>query len=1011
MSTVWIMRKSFAIRLLWLAALCLALANGRAASTNAWSVRVWQSDDGLPNNIVTSLAQTADGFLWVANPSRLARFDGVAFEQFPYRTLIEGNGQKIVSLMSSRDGSLWIATDHGSMACLKAGVIQVFTNALPDSYVETMVEDVDGALWVKNRGGGTVARVKDGQITRMPFVGNYRWLADDNRGRVWFVDNGDVGLLRKGQFATLMHLTAASSSGRITGAKGGGMWVCLGANLFKVAEGEAPVACGCFKDPLGNTEPTTMLEDHTGAVWIGTSDSGLFRYDGSSFESIAVSHRQILSLLEDREGNIWVGTGGGGLDRVQPRAVTLEGMESTLPFETVQSLCQDQNGVIWAATENGLLVCRTNGGWRTISAETNWPGGKVNCVAADKTGAVWIGTHGRKLYCLRDGQFSVISATNGIKSRTMRVLMPAANEDLWMAGNGPDSLQCLHAGKLQTIPLPPNVQMIHAMTEGTDGSIWFGTSKGVLLRCHNGVVTDETPEKEHPPSIRCMQETPDGTLWIGYAGGGLGMLNQGHYRRISTGEGLFDDHISQILADDRGWLWFGSDHGIFRVRQQELEDFANRRVKQVVSIHYGPSEGLAGLQANFGEVPGVMRGQGGRLWMPMRTALVTINPDSLPEETQPPTVLLKQIKVDDQVIAQYGGLLPVGNVADTARPVTGLRLPPDHRHLEFDFTALSFNSPENIRFQYQLEGFDNGWVDGGLERRASYSRLAEGTYQFLVRACNSGGTWSAPGAGLTFTVTPFFWQNWWFWLAVVLLFTSAVVTVVRLVLLRQLRLKVQALERQSALDRERTRIARDIHDDIGNLLTQVTLLSSLTLRDRGEPEKTGEHVQQISSTVEQVTNSLDEIVWAVNPRNDTLPQLIDYIGQFTVGFLQTAGIRGQVDLPDHPPHRVVPADVRHNVFLAVKEALNNVARHSGATEVHLRITTTEQKLELSIQDNGRSFDVVSANGSGNGLRNIRQRMDELGGRLDVESKPGIGTRITLSVLAHAQNGLNGHHQN
>jgi signal transduction histidine kinase len=199
------------------------------------------------------------------------------------------------------------------------------------------------------------------------------------------------------------------------------------------------------------------------------------------------------------------------------------------------------------------------------------------------------------------------------------------------------------------------------------------------------------------------------------------------------------------------------------------------------------------------------------------------------------------------------------------------------------------------------------------------------------------------------------------------------------------------------LDRERTRIARDIHDDIGNLLTQVTLLSSLTLRDRAEPDKTGDHARQISSTVEQVTNSLDEIVWAVNPRNDTLPQLIDYIGQFAVDFMQTAGIRCRLELPDHPPHRNVPSDLRHNLFLIVKEALNNVARHSGATEVSLRITVNDRLLEVIIQDNGRSFDPAAVNGFGNGLRNIRQRMDEIGGRFEIEGQPGAGTRVTLHV--------------
>jgi len=494
-----------------------------------------------------------------------------------------------------------------------------------------------------------------------------------------------------------------------------------------------------------------------------------------------------------------------------------------------------------------------------------------------------------------------------------------------------------------------------------------------------------------------LQATADGSLWIGYAGSGLGRIKNGHYTRITVAQGLFDDHISQIVADDHGWLWLGSDHGISKIRQQQVDAFAGHQIDRIISVHYGPEEGLAGLQANFGDAPDALHGQDGRLWMPMRTALAVINPNSLREDLKAPPVLLKQMVVDDKIAAQYGGPVPVPNITDTRGLRTPLRLPPDHRHLEFIYTAMSFNAPENIRFQYQLQGFDNDWVDAETERHANYSRLAAGTYHFLVHACNSDGVWGEASTGLAFVVAPFFWQTWWFWCLALLAFASLVATVVRFVSHRSLQMKVQVLERQAALDRERTRIARDIHDDIGNMLTQVTLLSSLTQRDRNEPEKTGEHAQQISSTVEQVTNSLDEIVWAVNPRNDTLPQLIDYIGQFSVEFLLTAGIPCHLDLPDHPPHRAVSTDVRHNLFLVVKEALNNVARHSGAREVALRVAATEQNLELAIQDNGHGFDPASVNGSSNGLRNMRQRIAELGGEFQIESDAQKGTRILLQV--------------
>jgi len=990
---------------LWLLAglLCLSAAGAAAPTTNAaWSMRVWQSDDGLPNNIVTGLAQTPDGFLWVANPTRLTRFDGVQFEDFPAGIFTGGLNQRITTLATGRDGALWAASDRGVVACLKSGAVRVYTNNLPASFVESMVEDGEGALWIKDRGGDNICRIANGQVTQLPMAGSYRAITTDIRGRLWFISNGQVGLYRNGRFETLDQL-GKSGYARITTARAGGVWICLKSELFHYEEGKPPVSYGSFQAQSAGTEPVVMLEDRAGAVWIGTSDSGLIRYQDGNFEVVPVSHSQILSLVEDREGNLWAGTGGGGLERVQPRVVELEGADSGLPFPAVQSLCQDLNGNVWAATQNGLLICRSNGVWSTVSTGTNWPGGRAACVTVDRSGGVWIAIRRQRLFCLRDGKYEIWQAANGLVGRNFEALLAASNGDLWIAGSGPDGLQRLRNGRLESFKLTPDEPIIHGLAEDAAGNIWFGTSKGTLLRLHGGTVTDETTNTSGGPvSIRTLLATPDGSLWIGYAGGGLGWINPaGRYLRVTSSQGLFDNHISEIVADDHGWLWLGSDHGIFKVRQNELADLAAKKISRVISVHYGPGEGLSGLQANFGESPSVLHDRDGRLWLPMRTALAVINPDSSPDDSVPPLVLLKQVIVDDQLAAQYAGIGPAEKNRDIR---TTLRLPPDHRHLEFIFTALSFKAPENIRFQYQLQGFDNGWVDAGTERRASYSRLAAGTYLFVVRACNSDGVWGDAAAGLQFVVTPFFWQTWWFWCFALVFFTSVVVAVVRFVSRRQLLVKMRALERQAELDRERTRIARDIHDDIGNLLTQATLLGGLMLRDRAEPEKTVEHARQISSTIEQVTSSLDEIVWAVNPRNDTLPQLIDYIGQFAVEFLSPAGIACRVDLPDHPPHRAVSSDVRHNLFLVVKEALNNVARHSAARTVSLAVTVAEQNLEVTIQDDGKSFDPSTVNGSSNGLRNMRQRMDELGGRFTVDSRPGAGTRIWLSVPAGQRNG-------
>ncbi len=225
----------------------------------------------------------------------------------------------------------------------------------------------------------------------------------------------------------------------------------------------------------------------------------------------------------------------------------------------------------------------------------------------------------------------------------------------------------------------------------------------------------------------------------------------------------------------------------------------------------------------------------------------------------------------------------------------------------------------------------------------------------------------------------------------------SLIAIVRYVSFRRLRRRVQQLEQQTLLHKERARIAKDIHDDLGANLTQITLLSELARQDMSTPEKAGAHVEKISATARQVMKSLDEIVWAVNPRNDTLPHLVDYLGQFTIDFLRAPGIRCRLDLPEHPPVINVPADIRHNLFLAVKEALNNIVKHAGAREVHLAVNVSNGTLHVSVKDDGQGFEQSPDNAWADGLRNMRQRMDEIGGDCAIESHAGTGTTITFNV--------------
>jgi signal transduction histidine kinase len=385
----------------------------------------------------------------------------------------------------------------------------------------------------------------------------------------------------------------------------------------------------------------------------------------------------------------------------------------------------------------------------------------------------------------------------------------------------------------------------------------------------------------------------------------------------------------------------------------------------------------------------------------METALAVVSPAGLNKKLKPPQALLTRVTVDDQMVAQYRGILPgptpFDGVTDLANAQVKLELPPAHRRLEIEFAALSFYAPGNIQFRYRLRGLDENWVEAESRRSATYSRLPSGHYVFEAVACNSDGDWNASGASFSLVVNPFYWQTWWFRLGLLLAFSAGIIATVRYVSFRRLQQQLRILQQQAAVQKERARIAKDIHDDLGASLTQIAYLGELAQLNRHEPEKVEERISNMSTTARQAVKSLDEIVWAVNPRNDTLAHLIDYINQFAFGYLRLAGIRVRLDFPDHIPQRELSADLRHNIFLTVKEALHNVVKHANATEVRLSASVTEQALEIGVEDNGSGFVCEPVDALADGLRNMRQRMSDIGGECRVESQSGSGTKVILRL--------------
>jgi signal transduction histidine kinase len=497
---------------------------------------------------------------------------------------------------------------------------------------------------------------------------------------------------------------------------------------------------------------------------------------------------------------------------------------------------------------------------------------------------------------------------------------------------------------------------------------------------------------------------PDGTLWIGTADNGLCRLRDGKFSTISAVQGMPASIISEIAEDDAGNLWMGSHHGILRASKADLNRCADGALKTIRCLSYGRAEGLATLKCSGGFQPNAAKTADGRLWFPTTKGLAIIDPGNFSTNTVPPPVVIEELSVEGAPLA-----LPSVAGTNASPPSAPLEIPPGQPRLEIRFTGLSFVAPEKVRFKYRLEGLEDNWLDGGAKRVIQYSYLRPGNYTFRVTACNNDEVWNDKGAAISFTVLPYFWQTWWFKGFCLLAGAAAVAGIAMGATRQRVRRKLELLERQRALERERARIARDIHDDLGASLTRITLLSQSVRAELEDQQTAAGDVDRIYSTARELTRALDEIVWAVNPRHDTLDSLVAYLGRFAQNFLSSANIRCRLDAPLQLPGRAVTAEIRHNLFLAFKEALNNVVKHAHASEVRVSFEFNDGRCTLVVADNGRGFDPKnpaglqrsSADGlrsdSGNGLANMRKRLEEIGGECSWETAPGEGTRVRLSL--------------
>jgi signal transduction histidine kinase/ligand-binding sensor domain-containing protein len=962
-------------------------------------------ENGLPQNKVTAVVQSRDGYLWLGTYNGLARFDGVRFKVFNDNK--ELRSSRVTSLCEAVDGTLWIGDESGQVTTYKDGKFEAwpFHSAWSGGKIYDIATDKSGDAWLLNE-MGEVARVRDGLVLRPP-AGDIRGvvhLARSPNGTIWISHNGCVSALEDGKVRPLDLGTPASSGYTsnylqgIASSRDGGLWVASEGHLRKWKDGCWTRDCG--EAPWGPERMITrFVEARNGTLFAGTADDGLYIFLPEKTQASAHFNHAVrfpsdwvISICEDQEGNMWSGT-GAGLVMLRPSNIETIAPPDGWKNRAVLSVCAGEKGSLWIGTEGAGLYRLRDGEWSNFDFPQGLLNSYVWSVSEDSRGRLWAGTWGGGLFVQNGNSFNRAPGTENLS-----VPMPALlwlKDELWI-GSGSGLLRYQNGiAKWTGQTGGQKSRDIRAIAADLQGAIWCGTAGNGLIRLQNDDVKQFTrTDGLSSDFVECLHFDGQGALWIGTFGGGLSRFKHGEFSAINRRQGLPDDIIGDIESDGRGYLWMSSYSGIIRVSEADLNLCADGKLAQLPCLTYGINDGLPTLQCSEGLQPAGCKTADGRLWFATAKGLVNVDPASVRTNALPPPVRIETLSIDDQELVLQNVHSP-------------LKVPPGRHRLEFRYTGLSFAVPEKVHFKCRLANFDPDWTDTDTKRLDTYNYIPPGRYTFQVIACNDAGIWNLAGASFSFEVLPFFWQTAWFRGLAIAALIAASCGLAWFETLRHMRRKLERAERQRDIERERSRIAQDIHDDLGAQLTRITMMSESARTDLSDSAKVAAGLGRIYTTAHELTRSMDEIVWAVNPRHDTVESLVAYLEKFAQDWLATAGIRCRLDIPLQHPEWHLTAEMRHNLFLACKEALHNVVKHSGATEVYIRFAIHSGSLVLEIEDNGRGFDPAARTSAssgaqrqipaGNGLENMAHRLAAIGGTYDLQSSSGKGAKVVFTV--------------
>lgn len=967
----------------------------------------WTTDNGLPQNSVYSIVQTADGYIWLTTLDGLVRFDGVRFTVFNKSNWKNLPSNRFIKLFAEADNTLWICTEESGLVRYRNGEFQTFTTAdgLPSNNLREVLKDTDGSLLIFTENG--IARFRDNRfsIERKQDFRDYKIYITPS-GTRWEMDKNGLRATNRNGGETRYDLpfdTQNISADRtfnyfyyveMLEDSGGALWFSAAGNLYKLKDGATTVLT--INDGMPPSLVRRLAQDRQGDIWFGTEKDGACRLAENRFVCFdaekGLSSNKITDIFSDREGTLWITTNEKGFNRVSKQIVTSLSTAAGLFDKNVFPILEDSNGAVWLGSFSALSNFKDG----KITNYTRRDGLLYEIVQSlfeDRDGRLWIGSLGG-VERLENGIFTDFTERLGASIGDVDFwdIHQDRGGAFWFATNkGLIKYDGAAATRLTTENgLPGND--VKAILETREGKLWFGTYDGLAELKDGKFVSFSENEGLTGNHVRAIYEDVDGTLWIGTYDSGLSRFKNGKFTNYTIENGLYSNGVFQILEDGRGNFWMSSNQGIYRVSRGQLNDFADGKRQTITSTVFGKSDGMLNTEANGGRQPAGIKARDGKLWFPTQDGAAIIDPEAVAFNPLPPPVVIESVKIDDIEQSKIQNLK------------SEIQLTPSQHNLEIHYTGLSFIKPEQMQFRYRLEGLDEDWTNAGVRREAFYPYLPPGKYTFRVIAANSDSVWNEQGAWIEIVVQPPFYRTAWF-----IALTILSLTVIGFALYKR---RVSELKRKQAAqeefsrrlinahEAERSRVAAELHDSIGQSLAMIKNRAVFGAETTNDLTAAREQFDSITSQTTQAISEVREISYNLRPYllerlglTKAIKSLVNKIEE-----VHLLKIEARIDDIDH----LFASEAEMSVYRIVQESLNNAAKHAETERAMLTIEKTSDFVLIKIEDFGRGFDKFAhpkndADMGGFGLLGITERVRMLGGTLDIQTEIDKGTKLTIQI--------------